>query len=708
VRALTDDLARCAWADAQLAEALFVVARESGLHPTRPPEPGAARAGGRSSDLDESVTAAARAAGVAVEAVEVTYAEVEDLVRRAAPALIRIAGSGEPRTFALLQGGRRGIVLLDPDLRRRKVQASDLRDAMRSELEARVSDDVERLLDAAGVSGTERPRVRQALLAERLSAAPISGCWILDLPVGTSFSRIVARAGVRARIVALIAAHMAQQAILLMSWWVLGRGVLRGSVDVAWLLAWALLLLTYVPLRAIEVWSAGIVMTRVGQAFKRRLIAGALRLEPDEIRHEGVGRLLGRVLNAESLRFFALNGTHLGVITVSEILIALPVVAQGVGGWPHAAVLAGWTGVALALSWSYMRVRDAWTTTRLGMTHELVEKMVGHRTRLAQQAVEDWHAAEDGDLESYAGLSAKLDRRLAMLRVLIPRGWLVVSLLAIGVPFISGTAPVATLAISVGITLTVYWSFWKMVRGLAELAEARIAWRQVAPIFHAAARPLSGAGVQVAVTTSDTEGAILEAHDLAYRYVGRTDTSVSAASVRIHRGDRLLLEGSSGGGKSTLASLLAGLRVPESGLLLLQGLDRHTLGEESWRRRVVAAPQFQDNHVLTETLAFNVLMGRQWPPEASDLEEAEVLCRELGLGDLIDRMPAGLLQMVGESGWQLSHGERSRVYVARALLQRAPLVILDESFAALDPENLRQSLQAAMARADALLVIAHP
>jgi ABC-type ATPase involved in cell division len=51
-------------------------------------------------------------------------------------------------------------------------------------------------------------------------------------------------------------------------------------------------------------------------------------------------------------------------------------------------------------------------------------------------------------------------------------------------------------------------------------------------------------------------------------------------------------------------------------------------------------------------------------------------------------MPAGLLQMVGETGWQLSHGERSRLYIARALLQRAELIILDESFAALDPENL--------------------
>lgn len=153
---------------------------------------------------------------------------------------------------------------------------------------------------------------------------------------------------------------------------------------------------------------------------------------------------------------------------------------------------------------------------------------------------------------------------------------------------------------------------------------------------------------------------------------------------------------------------LAGLRVPQSGLLLLEGLDRHSLGLDGWRRRAVAAPQFQENHVLTNTFAFNLLMGREWPPRPGDFEEAQAVCRELGLGELLDRMPAGLLQMVGESGWQLSHGEKSRLYIARALLQRAELVVLDESFAALDPESLRRALRCVLERARTLLVIAHP
>jgi ABC-type transport system involved in cytochrome bd biosynthesis fused ATPase/permease subunit len=128
----------------------------------------------------------------------------------------------------------------------------------------------------------------------------------------------------------------------------------------------------------------------------------------------------------------------------------------------------------------------------------------------------------------------------------------------------------------------------------------------------------------------------------------------------------------------------------------------------SWRRCVAAAPQFHENHVLTGTFAFNLLMGGRWPPRAEDFQKAEALCRDLGLEDLLRRMPAGLLQIVGECGWQLSHGERSRLYIARALLQNAELVLLDESFASLDPENLRRALRCVLNRAKSLLVIAHP
>ena len=84
------------------------------------------------------------------------------------------------------------------------------------------------------------------------------------------------------------------------------------------------------------------------------------------------------------------------------------------------------------------------------------------------------------------------------------------------------------------------------------------------------------------------------------------------------------------------------------------------------------------------------------------------MCEELGLGPLLKRMPAGMYQMVGETGWQLSHGEKSRLFIARALLQNSDVVILDESLAALDPENMAATLACMRMRAPSLVVIAHP
>jgi ATP-binding cassette subfamily B protein len=201
---------------------------------------------------------------------------------------------------------------------------------------------------------------------------------------------------------------------------------------------------------------------------------------------------------------------------------------------------------------------------------------------------------------------------------------------------------------------------------------------------------------------------LVAAREIGFRYPGRTQPAIADCSFEIRRGDRVLLEGASGGGKSTLATLIAGLRAPDVGTLALDGVDQVALGLPRWRERAGVVPQFHENHVFSASVLFNLLMGRAWPPRREDLVEAEAVCRELELGGLLARMPSGMEQQIGESGWQLSHGERSRLFIGRALLQRLDLRVLDESFAALDPETLERVLSCVLARAETLVVIAHP
>ena len=173
----------------------------------------------------------------------------------------------------------------------------------------------------------------------------------------------------------------------------------------------------------------------------------------------------------------------------------------------------------------------------------------------------------------------------------------------------------------------------------------------------------------------------------------------------MRHGERILLTGQSGAGKSTLAAILCGLHQPDAGRLSLNPSSPARHGDQAWRAHVTGVPQYHDNHILLAPLAFNLLLGRNWPPSPEDLADAETCVRELGLGPTLDRMPSGLQQIVGETGWQLSQGERSLVYIARALLARPDLLILDESLGPLDPHTARKALDAVLTRAPTVIVI---
>jgi ATP-binding cassette subfamily B protein len=298
-----------------------------------------------------------------------------------------------------------------------------------------------------------------------------------------------------------------------------------------------------------------------------------------------------------------------------------------------------------------------------------------------------------------------MDDSTAALLAAVPRGWLVLALIGLAPAFVRGVESTAKIAVAVGGMLLAYRALKRLAAGAWQLAGAAVAWERVSILFRSAARAeLHGTP---RFQPKAEAPAVIDAQDLVYRYGDRHEPVLRGCTLRIAAGDRVVLEGPSGSGKTTLVSLLTGLREPSSGRLLLDGVDLHTHGAERWRRRIAAAPQFHENHVLAETFAFNLLMGRGGTHGPADLREAEAICAELGLGEVLNRMPAGMLQMVGETGWQLSHGERSRLYIARALLQQAEVVVLDESFAALDPENLKRAVECVVKRAPTLLLIAH-
>lgn len=624
----------------------------------------------------------------------------------AGPALAMIPGDAEGRFVVLLAGGRSRARLLAPDGRVIGVPARDLVGAIAAPRIAAVAADVERVLDAAALSGTRRDRAQAALVQQRIAGEAFGGLTLLRLPAAAPFGRHARQA----RLPRLIASILALFTLLylgeILGWRLIGSAGLDGRLDSGWLLAWLLLIVTLVPGQSLaRLWQERFAQD-LGRLIRSRLLAGALALAPDAMRREGVGGLIGRVLEAEALESMVLSGGMALLVALIELALAGWVLSLGAAPGLHLALLGGWIAAGVGVATLFHRRIAAWTARRLGLTADLIAAMIGHRTRLAQQDPAARDRTEDAALAGYAASATAMDRAALMLNALLGPGWSLAALAALG-PALAGPGhpSPARLAVSLGGILLAQRAIGGVAAGFLSLSRAGLAWQRVGAMVRAGSRAEPPAALPPAALA--TGGTLVRARGLRFGHQGAPRALFEELDLAIAPGERVLVEGPSGGGKSTLAALLAGLREPELGLLTVGGLDRQTLGGE-WHRHVGAAPQFHENHVLSGTLAFNLLMGRGWPASPADLAEAAEVCEGLGLGDLIRRMPAGLHQRVGETGCQLSHGERSRVFLARAILAGTPLTILDESFGPLDPETLETCLATTLRRTDALMVIAHP
>lgn len=695
------------WPAPRLGELLSELVARSGFARGRVENPPASFDSGDFEQVELWVDAASDWLGVESEPTQAGYNDVESFVRHGGPAVLRLRVDREFRFLGILGARRSKVRLLTPEGEIAAVPVEAVRDWLCARLEDPIDSEVRAFLRRAGVSEREEERSRRAILGQRLGASRIGGMWMIRPGAGSSFTRSLRRAGIPSRLGLLTIGHAVQYALYLAAWVLIGRAALEGRVDPGWMAAWVLILLTLVPLRSGVTWLQGVVSTRVGGALKQRLLAGALRLEPEEVRHRGTGELLGKVLESEALESLALGGGFALLQGVVEVVIAAIVLANGVGGWLHVGVLALWLAITGGLGLLFFRRRALWTGSRLDMTHQLVENLLGYRTRLAQEGRERWHDREDRELDAYLRASSRLDRVSGLLTAIVPRGWMVIGIAALAPAVATGAPTMASIAVAVGGVILAYQALTSIAGGMAQTFGAAVAWQSVREMFQAAARPLHKSAPSVILDRQRAGGKVIEAREVTYAYPGRQAPAVAHCDLDLSVGDRVLLQGPSGGGKSTLAAILAGLRRPDSGLLLLDGLDQQSTGTRVWRRAVVLAPQFHENHILTESLAFNLLMGRRWPAYGAEIEEAIEVCRQLGLGELLDRMPAGIFQMVGETGWQLSHGERNRVFLARTLLQNEGLTILDESFEPLDSENAVRAARLVLERVPSVIAISH-
>lgn len=194
----------------------------------------------------------------------------------------------------------------------------------------------------------------------------------------------------------------------------------------------------------------------------------------------------------------------------------------------------------------------------------------------------------------------------------------------------------------------------------------------------------------------------VELNDVHFSYDGKNEV-IRGVSMNIGAGQTVALVGPSGGGKSTLAGLMARFFDVKSGGIKVGGADIREIPKEELMNAVSFV--FQDSKLIKATIAENVKLGK---PDATDEEVAAAL-HTAQCDDIIQKLPDGADTVIGTKGVFLSGGERQRIAIARAVLKNAPVIILDEATAFADPDNEAKVQKAfsELSKGKTVIMIAH-
>ena len=374
---------------------------------------------------DELVRALARTAilpRIAVpERFPIAYADLTpDLaarVRREAPFFLRLApcldeGSDVApagcRLLAIVacEGSRARLLARDGTLHEYAVR--DLAAFLRAPAEQSAMPGLDRLLDRARLPPARAAAVR-AVMVDTATAGDVVEGFRLRPPSGT-LAAVFRREGGLWWLALTALPQVAQPALLILAWSMVGTRAVAGRAGTTGLFAWVGVLAGFVAVRSLSLWLAGRLAIDGGRLFRQRLMEGLLALDAEPLRAEGIGQLLGRVMETAAVEALALGGGLQALTAVFELATGALVLGFGARGAGHLAILCGWLLLALALAARLMRSLRDWSELRLALTHDLVERMVGQRTLVAQQPPERRHREEGQELDAYERAGRALDR----------------------------------------------------------------------------------------------------------------------------------------------------------------------------------------------------------------------------------------------------------------------------------------------------------
>lgn len=203
-------------------------------------------------------------------------------------------------------------------------------------------------------------------------------------------------------------------------------------------------------------------------------------------------------------------------------------------------------------------------------------------------------------------------------------------------------------------------------------------------------------------TPAFPHGSSVELRNVTFSYDGKTDV-INGVSLFVPSGTTAAFVGPSGGGKTTLANLIARFFDPKSGSVLIGGANAAEIPKNELMNNISFV--FQNSRLIKASVLENVRLAR---PTASESEVLAAL-ETAQCSDIIEKLPNGVNTVIGENGVYLSGGEQQRIAIARAVLKDAPIIILDEATAFADPDNETRVQQAFtnLAKGKTVIMIAH-
>jgi ABC-type multidrug transport system fused ATPase/permease subunit len=312
----------------------------------------------------------------------------------------------------------------------------------------------------------------------------------------------------------------------------------------------------------------------------------------------------------------------------------------------------------------------------------LAETVVGIR-EVKAFGREGWRTALYARLQESAFRS---ERRAATLHVIVNQGVsFLMSLLLLGI-FAAGTAATAMSGVSPGDVIAFYFYTYTLVMAAVAIGRVTLTYHGVAGAFERSYRLMQGRPPAPHVSVGTLPGRIRGAvrlSDVHFGYEPGTPV-LRGVSFEMRPGTTLLLAGESGSGKSTLVNIIAGLLAPSSGTVRIDGRPLAEFPPELLRGSIGYVGQ--DPILFRGTIRENILWSGCTPDDGRMGEVLTVTC----LGEFIASLPGGLETIVGERGDTLSGGERARIAIARALIHRPAILILDEANAMLGKDIERR------------------